>query len=68
MEARHISGLPGMVGGFSTFSWKAMMRLLWSTSMTPNALASRFGIGMTATVASPPFSMWKLTIWRTSIL
>ena len=61
-------GLPGIDGGFCTFSWNPTMRPSASTSMMPNSLASAFGTGMTATVASAFFCRWKLSICRTSIL
>ena len=57
-----------VIGSWSGFSWKPMMRPSSSTWTMPNWDASDFWIGRQATVAMAPFWKWKSVICRMFIL
>ena len=69
MDARHILGFPGIdFGVVLGFSTKLTSFQSSSTSIIPNSEASSIGIGIAEIDKSAHFSLWKSSIWETSIL
>ena len=62
IEARAVSGLPGMGSGCAGFSSKAVIRPSSATAIMPNCEACASGTSMQATVRSACFSSCCLSI------